>query len=99
MSQARSNAIAPIAGSPSTVHHGDSQDARRLYAIHDTERIPAQEITARAMVERRPSVRKVFDRQFGRVQFGLEFSGRGQAALGVPSGCCRRLDYGWCNDG
>src|SRR5881409_1408630 len=66
----------PVPRSSVTVCDGDDQNASGFDAVDDAERITPKQVPTCAVVERRPSVRELHNRGFGRVDLLAERSRR-----------------------
>jgi hypothetical protein len=71
-----------------TVSHRHDQDPGGLHAIHDTERIPPQQVVPRAVLVRWPRFRVLFDGGDGRIYLVGKPGGGGTTSVRVLP-CCR----------
>jgi hypothetical protein len=67
-----------------TVSHRHDQDPGGLHAIHDTERVPAQQVVTRVVVVPWPRFRVLFDCSDGRIYLVGKPGSGGTAPVHVP---------------
>lgn len=65
--------------------HCHDDDAPGFNLVHDTERIPPEQIPACPVFERCPCVRLFRDSQFRSVEFSIEAESSSGTPLGVPA--------------